>query len=140
MKKSASIISSFLLIYFITLLSGCKKHDNTPLQVSVPSGVYIVGEANTGSGVLWNSGKMNYLTDSTTGSGAYSLFVNGQDVYVGGEVSSSIYPNIPAYWKNGVITQLNSSVGGNNGWVNAIFVTGADVYAAGTTGDWNHTY
>jgi hypothetical protein len=139
LKKSQPIIFCLLAIGAGALLSGCKKHDLTA-QVAVPSNVYIAGEKNAGSGVVWNADKMEYLTDSTSGSGAFSIFVAGTDVYIGGEVSAGGIANVPAYWKNGVLTELTCPVGRNNAWVNSIYVSGNNVYAAGTAGDWSSTY
>src|SRR5580698_6768567 len=140
MVKRYHIIYLLILSYCTTaFFFACKKHSVQPV---IPSNVYIVGESND-SGIFWNAGKSEYLTDSLIGfdgSGAYALFVSGNDVYIGGEVSTINQANAPAYWKNGVVTYLTAPVANNNAWVNSIFVSGNDVYAAGTAGGWSDTY
>jgi hypothetical protein len=68
---------------------------------------------------------------STTYSIATSVFINGSDVYVGGEQYSEMGADktIARIWKNGSPMALTNMPG--NSSINAIFVNGTDVYTAG---------
>ncbi|TDG35964.1 hypothetical protein EZJ43_11490 [Pedobacter changchengzhani] len=91
--------------------------------------VYAVGYTQPASATrqvasLWKNGAFTQLTDGSAIATATSVFVLGNDVYVGGN------DNLKArIWKNGVAINLPDK--GFSGYVNAIYVVGADVYAAG---------
>jgi uncharacterized protein YpmS len=115
----------------------------------VGSDVYVAGEQNNGTSnrttaKLWKNGIVTNLSTSTTKAAAFSVFVVGSDVYVAGaEDSSSIFSsgfNISSVraklWKNGIATSLtNSNSINKNGIAYSVFVSGADVYVAGSTDD-----
>ncbi|MDR2810389.1 MAG: InlB B-repeat-containing protein [Tannerellaceae bacterium] len=76
---------------------------------------------------LWKNGKIQRLTDNQSGNpDAYSVFVQGNDVYVAGTING--VKHSPAIWKNGQLQRLSDEQGD----VNSIFVSGSDVYAAGS--------
>jgi len=78
----------------------------------------------------WKNGVPTELTDGTALSVAYSIFVSGADVYVGGFACQNLDPNCgnATYWKNGVPVQLTSNTGTA---ASSIFVSGTDVYVSG---------
>ncbi|HSZ86892.1 MAG TPA: hypothetical protein VK787_12740 [Puia sp.] len=103
----------------------CQKHSQSP--ATTPD-IYITGTI-VNYGVLWNSGTISYLSDTTNPpSYAGPIFVNGNDMYIAG---SEVYGAARAatYWKNGIATHLTSPT--INAFINSIFVSGNDVYAVG---------
>ncbi len=96
--------------------------------------VYLGGLDGNNISTYWKNGVATQLK-STNGyfvAGVRSLFVAGNDVYAATTVlEPSGYP-APAYWKNGVETDLFLN-GSNTGFANSIFVFGTDVYVAGQT-------
>jgi hypothetical protein len=78
----------------------------------------------------WKNGSPTELTDGTALSVAYSVFVSGADVYVGGFACQTLDPNcaMATYWKNGVPVQLTNKTGTT---ASSIFVSGTDVYVSG---------
>jgi uncharacterized repeat protein (TIGR02543 family) len=112
--------------------------DGVAWEVFVSDGdVYVAGRkefivANTTNklgywAVVWKNGKMQKLTDNERGQpDAYSVFVQGNDVYAAGRIHNvSLWS--PAIWKNGQLQRLSDE----QGEVSSIFVSGNDVYAAG---------
>ena len=99
---------------------------------TAPRDVYVAGyedNSSSRSAILWKNGVATVL--GTNIGIAKSVYVAGNDVYVGG---SEIINNGPAgavryaiLWKNGVATTL----GIDFSEVYAVFVSGSDVYAAG---------
>ncbi|MDB5138612.1 MAG: hypothetical protein JWR12_528 [Mucilaginibacter sp.] len=82
--------------------------------------------------VYWKNGSVTKLGNTKDYSRALDIVLNGTDVYVGGYIISGGVYNM-VYWKNGVMTQFNTS---NLTIINAtpianIAVNGADVYVAG---------
>jgi hypothetical protein len=77
--------------------------------------------------VYWKNGKMQKLTDNEWGEpDAYSIFVQGTNVYVSGRIHGVKYS--PAIWKNGQLQRLSEEQGD----ASSIFVSGNDVYVAGS--------
>ena len=88
--------------------------------------VYVAGSLGDGGwypeAVLWKNGVAQNL--GTEGVGfAYSVFVSGSDVYLGGMFFSDDAAGA-AIWKNGQVQYLGA------GLVSSIFVVGNNVYAA----------
>lgn len=79
--------------------------------------------------IYWKNGVPTELTDGRSLSVAYSIFVRGADIYVGGFGSQNLNdPAIATYWKNGVPVQLTNNAGST---VSSIFVSDSDVYVSG---------
>ena len=103
------------------------------------SGVYVAGDADGENlATVWKNGVATFLRDSINYTNANSVFVLGSDVYVAGE-ETFIGPNpiwnvtsIAKVWKNGVETSLTD--GTYNARASSVFVSGSDVYVAGTDG------
>jgi hypothetical protein len=131
----------FLFIIVATCVAGCKKsgmgmQDPTP---AASKGVYVAGYENNVA-KYWKDGKSILLSDSVnlTTAGATCITVAGNDVYVGGyEINTGPNPvanlvRIAKYWKNGVSVNLTDPASYTNApGINAITVSGTDVYAAG---------
>lgn len=106
--------------------------------------IYLVGNESSGSligvsdwrasiAVYWKNGiKMSLGGASYNGSGATSIFVKGDDVYIAGWTSgSSSSREIPVYWKNGMINYLPNDTFDGNMRAYSIMVVGNDVYVLG---------
>jgi hypothetical protein len=86
----------------------------------------------------WVNGTLHSLSRfSTSYKGlGQSIFLSGEDVYVGGWVTNSASSSIPCYWKNGDRTDITDVL--NPSYYNealSIHVSGTDVYMAGRTHD-----
>jgi hypothetical protein len=96
--------------------------------------VYATGSMSNNVG-YWKNGVFKVLGSApdiiSTGS---SIFVSNNDVYVAGyETNSngSFFPlNIAKIWKNDKAIILGDSL--TNSWANCVYVSGSDVYVAGT--------
>ncbi len=112
----------------VYLTDGTTDADVTDITVS-GSSIYVLGRAplgNTYIACYWKDGILTPVT--TANSFAYSIGVNGNDVYVAGEEylwSASTW--IPRYWKNGESVNLP----GESAVVKAIAVSKGAVYAVG---------
>lgn len=86
----------------------------------------------------WKNGQYHALTDAAQDAKAWTIFVSGNDVYVGGHMKNApatgtaVY--CPAYWKNGERTMFDptTSASQEKVCINSIYVSGNDVYMAGT--------
>jgi hypothetical protein len=112
-------------------------------DVYVAGHIYIEGLGETPT--VWKNGIATSLTNTVNKPYPYdaeSVFVVGNDVYVAGSSYNDINLNvnpylIPTVWKNNVAINLNLTsplIGGN---ARSVFVVGADVYVAGTSGTVN---
>ncbi|HTS44531.1 MAG TPA: hypothetical protein VMH01_09055 [Puia sp.] len=106
------------------------------IDVYVTGAVVIEPNFAKYAAVIWKNGNMIYQGDTSMGGFATSLAINNGDVYAGGctefmqngNTLTSI--NHAVYWKNG--TAVNVPDTGYSSVVNAIAVSGGDIYAVGT--------
>jgi len=106
-------------------------------SITVQGGdVYVAGTVTLPSytAVYWKNGSPVTLPSTNDYGQAIAIAINGTDVYVAGNTSSSSNPNISisntaTYWKNGVVTQLAS----NGSDALSIAIQNNDVYIAGDT-------
>jgi len=105
-----------------------------PVATLVNNGpdIYVAGASYSHSGkhymaTYWKNGTPTLLTDTLTNSGAISIIVDGNDVYVAGYTFSSYFP-VPTYWKNGVKTTF-----GYNASISGMCLQGSDIYISGST-------
>jgi len=102
--------------------------------------------------MLWKNDEpsfpLNTISDGFEPAEAHSVFVSGDDVYVGGWEGINAAPNhisdphekhLPTIWKNGVPQrlELGKFFGGH---VKSVFVHGDDVYAAGYVYNYQRYY
>ena len=91
------------------------------------NGVYVAGrgmDGNRNFAMCWNlTGDHNYELDRGLNSSAYSVFVEGKDVFVAGKNDGK-----PGYWKNGTWVQLSNS----KGTASSIVIKNNDVYIGGS--------
>ncbi len=106
----------------VSLTDGTKDAEIKAMQV-VGADVYVTG-TDGGNAKYWKNGVVTNLSNVL--SQAYSIFVLGNDVYIGGSenINNTV---VPKYWKNGVVITLGSK----DGLVYSIQVIGNDVYAVG---------
>ncbi|GHV81512.1 hypothetical protein AGMMS49991_00700 [Spirochaetia bacterium] len=93
----------------------------------MPGDVYIAGSVGyeNPAAVVWKNGEAIRLTDNSTGSCAYSVYVSGSDVYAAGHDG-----NAATVWKNDAVIRLASSEYGD--YASSVYVSNNDVYVAGT--------
>jgi hypothetical protein len=112
----------------IQVVAGDRNIDITSVTVS-GNDVYVCGAITTATSGLssiatyWKNGVQNKLVTPANGNSyARAMAVQGNDVYVAGQIGSN-----GAYWKNGIWNILSA----DNASVYAIAVKGSDVYLAG---------
>src|ERR1700722_588639 len=133
-----------LIIFFLLVISNSCKKNNSSSPVTTTSEMYITGNIPSPgweNAVLWNNGTTTYLADTSLGpSGARTVFLSGNDVYIGGYTFNNIdTAYIPTYWKNGIAKQLSSPL--KFAYISSMYVDGTDVYTAGGAWDYNgHQY
>lgn len=94
--------------------------------------MYVAGveyNGTTNVAKLWKNGVAQNLTDGTMYAYAYSVFVEGNDVYVAGfeDNSSNVY--VAKVWKNGTAQDLTN--GTNYAIARSVYVSNGDVYVVG---------
>ncbi|MBP6432703.1 MAG: hypothetical protein KA319_13135 [Ferruginibacter sp.] len=96
-------------------------------------------DALNSQGVIWKNGIRTTLPfpNNNNGSFGYSIFVENNDVYVGGTIqnntgSTSTNLSNGVFWKNNTLTNLtNSNTPGYKGYMTEIFVKNSIVYSIG---------
>lgn len=125
-----------LLLVGLTCLQSCKK-DNVESEPRFKKGdVLFIGIASdTGglyTGAYWQNNVMTRLSNNPyefAGDALVAgLAVLGNDIIAVGHVSNAFWETTAVYWKNGQVTTL----AGLGSSANAIFISGTDVYIAGT--------
>lgn len=132
-------------VFLYLAISSCTKSTDTvkPVTPAPPvtppvtpptttaSDVYMAGIVN-GKATLWKNGVATTLAASTAKSTAYSVAVNGSDVYVAGYGTDANNTNgIAILWKNGVATTLPAK--NPNAEAVSVYAAGGTVYVAGYT-------
>ena len=100
------------------------------------SDVYVAGVGNNGGqdiATYWKNGVSVPLTDGTYRGFANSIAISSGDVYVAGAGAGPNDSLVAKYWKNGVPVNLTAGTG------NAVFVSGMDVYVAGSVSQTTQT-
>ena len=78
----------------------------------------------------WKNGVPTELTNGTTLSIAYSIFVAGPDVYVAGLACQTLTAGcaLATYWKNGIQVELTNAT---DTTASSIFISGTHIYVSG---------
>lgn len=130
-----------LVLVLMLFIIACKKQgnpaktDNTPQPYVATANVYVAGTVHdtlrkTYQAVYWKNGTALMLTNGTKDSGANSIAVQGNDIYVSGYIKASNGKYVACYWKNGTKVDLaDSSLNSSAG---SIAFIGNDVYIAGS--------
>ena len=137
MKSSLS-----LLILSVILFSSCKKtqnNDDDDNPGNGPLNVYLAGNDKTGDGAVpcfWKNETKTNLPN-TSGGDAYSIAVDGQNVYVSGRIwtDNAQTRYIPCYWLSGTRKDLPILHERGNGMAKSILSFNGTLYAAGTCSD-----
>ncbi len=112
------------------------KNATSPIAVAVSNGnVHIAGfdtPVYDRRVIYWKNGEMQYLTDGTTDALAYCIWVDGDDVYIGGYIqpADNKQGGVATIWKNGVAQSLTD--GSTVAKVNALYMDNGTLYAAGS--------
>ncbi len=130
MKKS--VFNAIIVVSVFTILaSSCQKETlsvDPPIE-NAPVDIYMAG--NAGNATYWKNGQVVSLaSEPGYESGATSIAIDGNDVYVAGwQGDGFVYgQNIAKYWKNGQEVLLTGPTGAQ---ANSIVVAEGDVYVAG---------
>jgi hypothetical protein len=128
-KNTIAILTGLVMVTL--LFSTCKKLEDKIGKADAD--VYICGRENLRCGVTvakyWKNGEEVFLTDSISGrdAGTSSIFVAGNDIYVGGHQWDNSWAK-SKYWKNGMPVSLSNGM--SSSWVNSIAVYNSDVHVA----------
>lgn len=111
------------------------KNNTSPMAVAVSNGnVHIAGfdtPVYDRRALYWRNGVMNVLTDGSTDALAYCIWVDGDDVYIGGYIqpADNVQGGVATIWKNGVAQSLTD--GKTVAKVTALYMDNGTLYAAG---------
>ena len=101
--------------------------------------VYVSGSNSPGKAVYWKNGIPVALSPDSGTVNANNLAVNGNDVYIVGNVHSNYFQTqIATIWKNGIA--MNLTDGSRSAFANGIYISGSDVYACGGEVDGSGSY
>jgi len=122
------------------ILDKCYQVEGGVVTECNTKGVYVAGYEILGSdksvAKVWKNGVATSLTNGSTRAYAASVYISENDVFVAGyENDGNNYNGNDNYlvakvWKNGVAISLTD--GSTNGRANSVYVSGDDVYVAGT--------
>lgn len=130
-----TLVAVVITALAIITLGGCKKDDN-PITTT---DIYVVGEEfNSGArgARCWKNGEELNLTNAVNAV-AYSVCVDNGDIHIVGENYNNSYVSA-SYWKNGIPVNMFSP--STSSTAKDVYVSGNDVYIAGTTDDRYATY
>lgn len=125
-----------LLIILLTL--SCSNSDDLTTPISQnPVDVYVAGQKN-GQPCYWKNNQLFLLDDGgVSGVTATKIIVSNNDVYVFGTNQPTITQAVLSFfWKNGELTQLNTSLSTDSDYalfISDMDVVGDDVYFVGYT-------
>ncbi len=128
-------IISFIT-FSILIITSCSSDDNSDDTVNPEDvSIYVVGSNGREDNglvplqaLLWINGELTELTNGQTDAEAFSVYVDGSDVYVAGyEQEGDV--SVAKYWKNGVGVALTD--GSRDARASAIVINGDDVYVSG---------
>ncbi len=125
-------------LFLLSLLASCKKESHGSVSHPLPTPDIVVLGTEGNTALYWKNGSPSKLDSQATlsyGFNSSSLAVSDGLVYISGArpyFNGLIQAGMPLYWLNGMANTLPDSSG--NAFGNAIFVSGTDVYVAGTTG------
>ncbi len=140
MKKKISIFILTILSIGLLLLSfnacGGLGNDDDGVPAVYIAGYTVNGSSSTTVPCYWIDGVRTDLSvlDSTKSGHAYSIYVNGIFVTVGGSTVDSSNVEVPCYWINDTVRNDLSVISpGFNGAVNDIIQPESILYSAGYT-------
>ncbi len=142
-----SFFKTFVFIFISILAFSCSNDDEpapipapTPIASGPASDLFAIASTN-GSilppFVYKNTTKTNIVTAANERATLTSIYVNGGDVYITGNVTTTTAGldfQQACYWKNNVKVNVSHAVpaaGGNKAIVEAIAVVGTEVYTTG---------
>jgi hypothetical protein len=133
--KKLLFISTLLLFSLLHVSCSTNSISNNALPSS-PVDVYVTGSKN-GQACYWKNNQLIQLNSGTfVGTNATKIIISNNNVYVLGSTTNG-NPTTYLYWKNGVLTNLNTSFSTSAQTVLSIEdidVVGNDVYFVGYTG------
>lgn len=133
------LILLFSSIFLLFLPASCRKDHNTPDPTPPPPPkptVFVFGSEGNNA-LLWKNDTASKVNGLPVGNFEFKTSTmalsNGQVYIAGGQVYFNGVLQVfkPMYWLNGTATTLPDSSG--DAACQAVFVSGADVYVAGTT-------
>ena len=131
MKKLFSLLVILLAI-------SCNSSDDATTPISQnPVDVYVAGQKN-GQPCYWKNDQLVLLDDGgISGVTARKIIVSNNDVYVFGSTeATTIQFSSSLFWKNGILTHLNTTLSTENEYavlISDMDVVGTDVYFVGYT-------
>jgi hypothetical protein len=133
--KKLLFISTLLLFSLLHVSCSINSISNNALP-SNPVDVYVAGSKN-GQACYWKNNQLIQLNSGTfIGTNATKIIISNNNVYVLGSTTNG-NPTTYLYWKNGVLTNLNTSFSTSARTVLSIEdmeIVGNDVYFVGYTG------
>ena len=114
----------------VAIITATVDNMTATCTVTVNPNVYVAGHEKNDQGfyvaTLWKNGVPQALSDGTTNTQAYAVYVSGTDVYVVGYITN-LGKKAAVLWKNGVV----DTIGGEDSEAKSVFVKDTDVYVVG---------